>query len=149
VHRKPPRPDALRIYEAHVGMSAEEPIVASYTHFKDFVLPRLKKQGYNCVQLMAVQEHPYYGSFGYHVTNPFAPACRCGSPEELKALIDAAHGMGILVLLDVVHSHICKNQLDGLAGYDFGQGEEASYFCSGERGYHSVRPSEQQYACHV
>ena len=110
-----------RIYEAHVGMSSEEPVMASYTHFKDDVLPRIKQQGYNCVQLMAVQEHPYYGSFGYHVTNPFAPASRSGDPEELKAMIDEAHGMGITVLLDVVHSHICKNQLDGLAGFDFGQ----------------------------
>lgn len=95
--------------------------MATYTYFKDKVLPRIVKQGYNCVQLMAVQEHPYYGSFGYHITNLFAPASRSGNPEELKALIDEAHGLGITVLLDVVHSHICKNQLDGLAGFDFGQ----------------------------
>lgn len=89
----------------------------------------------------AFQEHAYYGSFGYHVTNPFAPASRSGTPDELKALIDEAHGLGIVVLLDIVHSHICKNQLDGLAGYDLGQGEDTNYFCSGDRGYHSVRPS--------
>lgn len=75
------------------------------------------------------------------MTNPFAPASRSGTPDELKALIDAAHGLGIIVLLDIVHSHICKNQLDGLAGYDLGQGEDTNYFCYGERGYHSVRLS--------
>lgn len=119
-------------------MSAEQPVVASYTHFKDEVLPRVHKQGYNCIQLMAVQEHPYYASFGYHVTNPFAPASRSGNPEELKALIDAAHGLGISVLLDVVHSHICKNVHDGLAGFDFGQDENSNYFLSGDAGYHQV-----------
>lgn len=137
-HRKPPRHDDLRIYEAHVGMAAEDAVVASYTHFKNEVLPRIHRQGFNCIQLMAVQEHPYYASFGYHVTNPFAPASRSGTPEELKALIDAAHGMGISVLLDVVHSHICKNVYDGLAGFDFGQDENANYFCQGEAGYHQV-----------
>ena len=88
---------------------------------------------------MRVQEHPYYGSFGYHVTNPFAPASRSGSPEELKALIDAAHGRGVRVLLDIVHSHICKNAQDGLAGFDFGQEEDSNYFKNGDAGYHSVR----------
>jgi 1,4-alpha-glucan branching enzyme len=125
-------------------MASEEPEVATYSHFRTDVLPRIKKQGYNCVQLMAVQEHPYYASFGYHVTNPFAPASRSGSPEELKALIDAAHGMGITVLLDVVHSHICKNALDGLAGFDFGQDEGSNYFLSGERGYHKVCVFEEK-----
>jgi 1,4-alpha-glucan branching enzyme len=137
-NRKPLRQPSLRIYEAHVGMSSEEPSVATYSHFRTEVLPRIQRQGYNCVQLMAVQEHPYYASFGYHVTNPFAPASRSGNPEELKALIDEAHRMGITVLLDVVHSHICKNVHDGLAGFDFGQGEGSNYFLSGERGYHQV-----------
>jgi 1,4-alpha-glucan branching enzyme len=138
-NRKPARPESLRIYEAHVGMASEEPLVAGYTHFKDHVLPRIHVQGYNCVQLMAVQEHAYYASFGYHVTNPFAPSSRSGTPDELKSLIDEAHGMGIAVLLDVVHSHICKNVLDGLAGFDFGQDEASNYFCNGDAGYHSVR----------
>ena len=140
-HRKPRAQKSLRIYEAHVGMASEEKAVATYTQFKDQVLPRIKQQGFNCIQLMAVQEHPYYASFGYHVTNPFAPASRSGNPEELKALIDTAHGMGIAVLLDIVHSHICKNQKDGLAGFDFGQDENANYFCQGDAGYHSVRSS--------
>jgi len=84
---------------------------------------------------MAIQEHAYYGSFGYHVTNPFAVSSRSGTPDDLKSLIDTAHGMGIIVLLDVVHSHISSNKEDGLAGFDMGQGEEDSYFLSGEAGY--------------
>ena len=96
----------------------------------------------------ALQEHPYYGSFGYHVTNPFAPASRSGTPEELKALIDEAHGAGVLVLLDIVHSHICKNQQDGLAGFDFGQDEGSNYFRNGDAGYHSVRTCAAMHCPH-
>eukprot|EP00208_Stichococcus_sp_RCC1054_P002995 CAMPEP_0206143896 /NCGR_PEP_ID=MMETSP1473-20131121/22240_1 /ASSEMBLY_ACC=CAM_ASM_001109 /TAXON_ID=1461547 /ORGANISM="Stichococcus sp, Strain RCC1054" /LENGTH=642 /DNA_ID=CAMNT_0053539511 /DNA_START=296 /DNA_END=2220 /DNA_ORIENTATION=- len=134
---RPPRPDSLRIYEAHVGMSSEEEKVASYAEFSANVLPRIKAAGYTAVQLMAVQEHAYYASFGYHVTNPFAPASRSGNPEELKALVDTAHGMGLVVLLDVVHSHISSNTDDGLAGFDIGQSAEDGYFLTGEAGYHS------------
>ncbi|KAG2486093.1 hypothetical protein HYH03_015188 [Edaphochlamys debaryana] len=137
-HPRPPRPPALRIYEAHVGMSGEEPRVATYTEFKDTVLPRVQALGYNTIQLMAVQEHAYYGSFGYHVTNPFAVSSRSGTPEELKALVDEAHRRGILVLLDVVHSHISHNAVDGLAGFDMGQREEDNYFKQGEAGYHKL-----------
>jgi len=137
-HERPERPQTLRIYEAHVGMASTEAKVASYLEFKDNVLPRVKKLGYNAIQLMAVQEHAYYASFGYHVTNPFAVSSRSGTPEDLKALVDEAHGMGIQVLLDVVHSHISSNVDDGLAGFDFGQGEDCNYFCSGDAGYHSV-----------
>ncbi|GAB4816312.1 hypothetical protein N2152v2_003358 [Parachlorella kessleri] len=136
-HPRPPRPESLRIYEAHVGMSSEEEKVASYAYFTDNVLPRIKDLGYNAIQLMAIQEHAYYGSFGYHVTNPFAVSSRSGTPEELKALIDEAHRLGIMVLLDIVHSHISSNADDGLSGFDLGQPEEANYFLQGERGYHS------------
>ena len=93
------------IYEAHVGMSSQEAKVASYWEFKENVIPRIKKLGYNMIQLMAVQEHPYYGSFGYQVSNFFAPSSRFGTPEELKELIDTAHREGIAVILDIVHSH--------------------------------------------
>jgi len=88
------------------------------------------------VQLMAVMEHAYYGSFGYHVTNPFAVSSRCGTPEDLKYLVDKAHGMGIRCLLDVVHCHVSCNIEDGIAGYDFGQHTESSYFGAGDDGYH-------------
>jgi 1,4-alpha-glucan branching enzyme len=121
------------IYEAHVGMSGEEPRVHSYVEFADEVLPRIAKLGYRVIQLMAVQEHPYYGSFGYHVSSFFAPASRSGTPEELKYLIDTAHGLGIAVLLDIVQSHAVKNLAEGLNNFD---GSDAQYFHRGGRGEH-------------
>ncbi|CAG9466592.1 unnamed protein product [Pedinophyceae sp. YPF-701] len=134
-HPRPEKPRSLRIYECHVGMSSEEPKVNSYTEFRENVLPRIRKLGYNAIQIMAIQEHAYYGSFGYHVTNFFAPSSRCGTPEELKALIDEAHKYGITVLMDIVHSHASKNENDGLSNWD---GTDHFYFHSGGRGYHWV-----------
>lgn len=118
------------IYECHIGMAGEEPRVHSYREFADNVLPRVASLGYNTVQIMAVQEHPYYGSFGYHVSSFFAPCNRFGTPEDLKYLIDTAHGMGLAVLLDVVHSHAVKNVAEGLNNFD---GSNGQYFHAGER----------------
>ncbi|ONH96238.1 hypothetical protein PRUPE_7G115400 [Prunus persica] len=132
-HSQPKRPKSLRIYEAHVGMSSTEPKINTYAEFRDDVLPRIKRLGYNAVQLMAIQEHSYYASFGYHVTNFFAPSSRCGTPDDLKSLIDRAHELGILVLMDIVHSHASNNVLDGLNMFD---GTDSHYFHSGSRGYH-------------
>ncbi|XP_034694883.1 1,4-alpha-glucan-branching enzyme 1, chloroplastic/amyloplastic-like isoform X3 [Vitis riparia] len=132
-HPQPKKPKSLRIYEAHVGMSSTEPVVNTYANFRDDVLPRIKRLGYNAVQIMAIQEHSYYGSFGYHVTNFFAPSSRCGTPDDLKSLIDKAHELGLLVLMDIVHSHASNNVLDGLNMFD---GTDSHYFHSGSRGYH-------------
>lgn len=150
---KHPRPrklsSSLRIYEAHVGMSSPEEKVTSYTYFKDEVLPRIANLGYTAIQLMAVQEHAYYGSFGYHVTNPFAVSSRSGTPEDLKALVDEAHRLGMFVFLDVVHSHISSNADDGLAGFDLGQGKDANYFLQGDAGYHRQWDSRLlDYSCY-
>lgn len=123
----------LRIYEAHVGMAQEEGKVGSYDEFRTKTLPRIAGLGYNAVQLMAVQEHPYYGSFGYHVSNLFAPSSRFGTPYELKALIDAAHGLGLRVIMDIVHSHMVKNLNEGLNRFD---GTDHQYFHAGGRGEH-------------
>lgn len=125
--------DSPVIYEAHVGMSGEEPRVHSYREFANTVLPRIAAGGYNTVQLMAVQEHPYYGSFGYHVSNFFAPCSRFGTPEDLKYLVDTAHGLGLAVLLDVVHSHAVKNLGEGLNDLD---GSGNLYFHADDRGDH-------------
>ena len=121
------------IYECHVGMAQEQEGVGSYRAFADNVLPRIHRLGYNCIQMMAVQEHPYYGSFGYHVANYFAPSSRFGTPEDLKYLINKAHTLGIVVVLDIVHSHAVKNIEDGLNDFD-GSGHQ--YFHEGGRGYH-------------
>jgi 1,4-alpha-glucan branching enzyme len=124
---------APRIYEAHVGMATEQAQVATYRDFTEQVLPRIARAGYNTIQLMAVQEHPYYGSFGYQVSNFFAPSSRFGTPEDLMALIDAAHGMGIAVIMDIVHSHAVKNEVEGLSRLD---GSYSLYFHEGARGEH-------------
>ena len=124
---------APRIYECHVGMAGEEPKVHGYREFAEQVLPRIAAAGYNVVQLMAVQEHPYYGSFGYHVSSFFAPSSRFGNPEDLKFLIDTAHGLGIAVLLDLVHSHAVRNIAEGIHDFD-GSGHQ--YFHAGDRGDH-------------
>lgn len=126
---------ALRIYEAHVGMASEEPRVATFREFTRDILPRIASLGYNAVQLMAVMEHPYYGSFGYHVSSFYAVSSRFGTPEDLKELIDAAHGLGLNVLLDLVHSHAVRNTREGLNYFD---GTDYQYFHSGPRGYHSA-----------
>ena len=127
------------IYESHVGMAGEEPRVHSYREFAEQVLPRVAAGGYNTVQLMAVQEHPYYGSFGYHVSSFFAPCSRFGTPEDLKYLIDTAHGLGLAVLLDVVHSHAVKNIAEGLNDFD-GSGNQ--YFHAGPLGDHPAWDSK-------
>lgn len=110
--------ESLLIYEAHVGMAQEKEGVGTYKEFEEVVLPRVKKLGYNAIQLMAIAEHPYYGSFGYHVSSFFAPSSRFGTPEELKSLIKTAHSMGIAVIMDVVHSHYVKNTCEGINRLD-------------------------------
>ena len=135
-HWQHPRPKAAPhplIYEAHIGMSTEHQRVSTFIEFRLYVLPRIAALGYNTIQLMAIQEHPYYGSFGYQVANFFAVSSRFGTPEELKELIDAAHGLGIRVLLDIVHSHSVSNEAEGLSHFD---GTDYLYFHRGERGKH-------------
>ncbi|XP_017346410.1 1,4-alpha-glucan-branching enzyme isoform X1 [Ictalurus punctatus] len=134
-HPRPRKPRSLRIYESHVGIASPEGKVASYSNFTHNVLPRIKDLGYNCIQLMAIMEHAYYASFGYQVTSFFAASSRFGTPDELKELIDVAHSMGIMVLLDVVHSHASKNTEDGLNRFD---GSDSCFFHSGERGDHPL-----------
>lgn len=130
-----PRPKSLRIYEAHVGMSSMEGKVATYREFADNVLPRIKDAGYTAVQLMAIMEHAYYASFGYHVTNFFAISERSGTPDDFKYLIDTAHGLGIYVIMDIIHSHASSNVLDGLNLFD---GTDYLYFHGGARGWHKL-----------
>ncbi|KAJ2588538.1 alpha-1,4-glucan branching enzyme [Coemansia sp. RSA 1722] len=132
--RQTPAKD-LRIYEAHVGISSPEGRVATFGEFTRNVLPMISDLGYNAVQLMAVMEHAYYASFGYQVTSFFAPSSRYGEPDDLRELIDTAHGLGISVFLDVVHSHACNNVEDGLNQYD---GTDHCYFHEGARGRHEL-----------
>ena len=123
----------LFIYECHIGMAQESESVGTYKEFKENILPRIKDLGYNAIQLMAVAEHPYYGSFGYHVSNFFAASSRFGTPEELKELIGTAHEMGILVIMDLVHSHTVKNTYEGMYLFD---GSEDQHLIGGKEGHH-------------
>ncbi len=129
----------LFIYEAHVGMAQEKEGVGTYREFADLILPRIKKNGYTAVQLMGIMEHPYYGSFGYQVSNFFAASSRFGTPEDLKYLIDTAHGMGIAVLLDLVHSHAVKNTAEGINEFD---GTVYQFFHEGPKGDHPAWDSK-------
>ena len=82
-----PRAVSPLIYETHVGMAQEKDAIGTFREFKELTLPRIADAGYNTVQLMAVQEHPFYGSFGYHVSNFFSVCDLFGTPDELKELI--------------------------------------------------------------
>lgn len=125
----------LAIYEAHVGMATEDGCIGSYDEFTQNILPRIQRDGYNAVQLMAIMEHPYYASFGYQVSNFFAPSSWYGEPEGLKRLINAAHEMGMLVFLDLVHSHACANTNEGLSMFD---GTETQFLRPGAEGWHEA-----------
>lgn len=128
-----PNTNPLLIYECHIGMSQDAEKVGTYNEFRENVLPRIIADGYNCIQIMAIQEHPYYGSFGYHVSSFFAASSRFGTPEELKQLIDAAHSKGIAVIMDIVHSHAVKNEVEGLGNL---AGDPCQFFYTGGRREH-------------
>lgn len=128
-------PKAPLIYEAHVGMAQEEGKVGTYIEFREKNLPRIVAAGYNTIQLMAIQEHPYYGSFGYHLTNFFAASSRFGTPEELKELVDACHAAGVSVIMDLIHSHAARNEVEGISRFD---GTLYQYFHDGPRGVHEL-----------
>jgi len=127
--------DPPLIYEAHVGMAQDAEKVGSWKEFTYNILPKIVKAGYNTLQLMAVQEHPYYGSFGYHVSSFFAASSRFGTPYDLKELVDASHDCGLAVIMDIVHSHAVNNEVEGLSRFD---GTLYQYFHDGPRGYHSA-----------
>lgn len=124
-YKIPPKPKVPLIYEAHVGMSSQQEKVASFSEFTADVLPRIKESGYNTIQLMAIAEHPYYGSFGYHVSNFFAVSSRFGTPDDFKKLVDTVHGMGLCVIIDLVHAHAAKNEVEGLGNF---AGDPTQYF---------------------
>ena len=140
------KPKSLRIYEAHVGMSSNEPKISNYREFANNIIPRIKNTGYTAIQLMGIMEHAYYGSFGYHVNNLFATSSRFGTPEDLKYLIDIAHQNDLFVILDIIHSHASSNVDDG---FNYWDGTDFLYFHSGERGKHILWDSRLfNYGCY-
>ena len=132
-HSRPGKRPNPMIYECHIGMGTEEEKVGTFNEFRENVLPRVARLGYDVLQIMALQEHPYYGSFGYQVSNFYALSSRFGTPEEFKALVDEAHALGIAVIMDIVHSHMVKNEAEGLSNFD---GREDLYFYNGWQGHH-------------
>lgn len=134
-NKAPKKNKSILIYEAHIGMASENEKVATFNEFTQNILPKIADSGYNTIQLMAIQEHPYYGSFGYHVSSFFAVSSRFGTPHDLKLLIDTAHGLGLRVIMDIVHSHAVKNEVEGLSKYD---GSDFQFFHTGNKGYHSA-----------
>ena len=132
-YSSPKSDEPLLIYETHVGMAGEEERITTFSEFKNFILPKIAQSGYNTIQLMAVMSHPYYGSFGYHIANFFSIASRFGTPDEFKELVDAAHALGLRVIMDLIHSHAVKNEVEGIARFD---GTVYQYFHDGERGQH-------------
>ena len=134
-HPSPPRPEAELIYEAHIGMAQCEGKVGTFAEFTENILPRIAAGNYNTVQLMAIMSHPYYGSFGYHVANFFSISSRFGTPDDFKKLIDRAHELKLRVIMDVVHSHAVRNEVEGLARFD---GTREQYFHNGSRGEHAA-----------
>ena len=133
-YASPTPPQALLVYESHIGMAQEEAKVGSFDEFRRLILPKIADSGYNTVQLMAIMGHPYYGSFGYHVANFFAVAGRFGTPEEFKHLVDDAHRLGLRVVMDLIHSHAVRNEVEGLGRID---GTSYAYFHAGNRGIHA------------
>jgi 1,4-alpha-glucan branching enzyme len=127
------RSEPLLIYECHPGMAQEKQGIGTFAEFAEYIIPYIKNSGYNTIQLMAVAEHPYYASFGYHVSNFFAVSSRFGTPEDLKYLVKKAHEQELTVIMDLVHSHTVKNINEGLNLFD---GSEDQYFHAGERGNH-------------
>ena len=128
-----PHTNPLLIYECHIGMAQNREGVGTYDEFRENILPRVAADGYNAIQIMAIQEHPYYGSFGYHVSSFFAPSSRFGTPDQLRHLIDEAHRLGIAVIMDIVHSHAVKNEIEGLGRFD---GSYNQYFYGDSRREH-------------
>lgn len=132
-NQRPGKREHPFIYECHIGMSSEKEKVSTFEEFRQDVLPRIVKLGYDTIQIMALQEHPYYGSFGYQVSNFYALSSRFGTPEEFKRLVDEAHANGIAVVMDIVHSHMVKNEAESLSNFD---GREDLYFYNGWQGHH-------------
>ena len=132
-HKRPSRSNLPLIYEAHIGMSQERPAISTFQEFQATILPRIAKAGYNTLQLMAVMEHAYYASFGYHVTNSFAIHDLFGTPDDFKRLVDAAHALGLRVIIDLVHSHAAPNSVEGISEMD---GTPTIFFHAGSRGHH-------------
>ncbi len=124
------------LYEVHLGSwrrkLADEGRSYLYTELASELVSYVKDMGYTHVELMPVNEHPFFGSWGYQITGYYAPSSRFGSPQEFMQLVEAFHAAGIGVILDWVPSHFPSDG-HGLAYFD---GTHLYEHADPRKGYH-------------
>ncbi|MGR9115336.1 MAG: 1,4-alpha-glucan branching protein GlgB [Gammaproteobacteria bacterium] len=109
----------VTIYEVHLGswMRGPNQRLLNYSEMAERLIPYVKDMGFTHIEILPIAEHPYEPSWGYQVSNFYAPTSRLGKPEELMAFIDLCHQNGIGVLLDWVAGHFPKDA-HALAKFD-------------------------------
>ena len=110
----------ISIYEVHLGSWKRNPennFWLTYEELAKELVAYVKDMGFTHIEFLPVSEYPFDGSWGYQATGLYAPTSRFGSPEELRALIKAAHDEGISVILDWVVGHFPTDD-HGLAKFD-------------------------------
>lgn len=143
----------LNIYEIHAGSWKTNPENANgwykYNELADILIPYLKENGYNYVEMMPIAEHPCDNSWGYQSTGFYSPTSRYGTADELREFIDKCHQNGIGVLLDFVPVHFAVDgyglsMYDGTAIYEY-PNCDVGYSEWGSKNFNHSRGEVQSY----